>query len=80
MRVLTVRGSGFSVQDECEYIAGTGFGEQCSGDREGPAGAGGGGAEQHGAGRQGDAGIESDRLFEVLNMWCAGEIFGAWWS
>jgi len=72
--------SGFSVQDECEGFWYTGFGEQRGGDCERPAGAGRGGAEQHGTGGQADVSIESDGLFEVTDVWGAGQIFGAWWS
>lgn len=72
--------SGFSVQNECEGVRDTGFGEQRGCDCERPAGAGRGGAEQHGTWGQADVSIQSDGLFEVIDVRGAGEVFGAWRS
>lgn len=72
--------SGFSMENEAEDAGCSGFGEQRGSDGESPAGAGCGGAEQYGSGRQADVSIESDGLFEVTDVWGAGQIFGAWWS
>lgn len=68
------------MQYQCERVGCSGFGQQGGGDGESPAGAGCGGAEQYGSGRQADVSIESDGLFEVTDVWGAGQIFGAWWS